>query len=109
MTQKEKKKMNKKDKFRQSKAWKDWRKTCYNYYKGKDYVTGKPLYKGYNLHHLDNKLENYSNLDDEERFLPLNSKTHAFIEWLWTYWKKDHGIIDRIIFVLEKMKDFGSK
>lgn len=102
------KKQNSKDKFRQSKVWKDWRKTCMIYWGEIDPITKKKLRSGWNLHHCDNRLETYKDLSDPEKFRPLNSKTHSCIEWLWTYWKKDKDIINRIVSLLEEMERLGS-
>lgn len=98
--------MSKKD-FRQSKAWKDFRTVITRAFGGKDFITNRKLLKGYQVHHLDLREENYTNLD-EKRLMPLNRKTHDFIHWLYTYWRKDKNIIARIVTVLEKMDSCSS-
>ena len=71
MTQKEK------TKFRASSKWKKFRVFMKKLFEGKDAITGKPLYKGWNLHHLDEK--NYSDLKPE-KFIPLNNYVLCRIE-----------------------------
>lgn len=89
-------------KVRSTKAWKEWRLKCFEAANGRDYVTGKKLYKGWNLHHLDESLENYAVFTDD-RFLPVNKKTHDMIEWLWVYYRKDPEVIERLKSVMERM------
>ena len=50
-------------------------------------------------------LINYETLEDE-RFVALNSMTHDFVEWLYKYYRKDIGVITRLVQVLQKMKDY---
>jgi hypothetical protein len=76
MTQKEK------TKFRASSKWKKFRVFMKKLFEGKDAITGKPLYKGWNLHHLDEK--NYSDLKPE-KFIPLNKKSHEMLHFLERY------------------------
>lgn len=102
------KEQNKKSKFRQSKKWRDWRKTIYHKDGGKDYITQKKLYSGYNTHHLDLRESHYQDLSDQNRFLSLNKKTHDFIHWLYIYWTKDPKILDRIETVLKTMEYFSN-
>lgn len=102
------KNQNLKSKFRSSKAWKVWRKVIYHKDGGKDYITGKKLYTGYNCHHLDLREEHYKDLEDENRFLSLNKQTHDTVHWLYQYWIKDPLILDRIEDVLERMKTYSN-
>ena len=76
MTQKEK------TKFRASSKWKKFRVFMKKLFGNKDAITGKPLYKGWNLHHLDEK--NYSDLKPE-KFIPLNKKSHEMVHFLERY------------------------
>lgn len=89
--------------FLQSKVWKNFRKRVYDLFKGKDPLTLSKLYKGYNTHHLDQRKANYYNLD-EERFLPLNKKSHECVHFLYSYYIKDKKIIDRLVEILDKME-----
>ena len=73
-----------KAKFRRSVEWKDFRKHMADLYDNKDAITGKPLRKGWNLHHLDMSLENYKDLD-EDKFIPLNKASHEMLHQVFRY------------------------
>lgn len=97
VTQKEK------SKFRRSSKWKNFR----NYLRRKrcvDYITQKPLYAGWNLHHLDLDKNHYEDISDESKFECLNKKTHDVVHFLYQYYIKDKMVIARLTTVLEKMK-----
>ena len=93
----------KKRAFRNTKAWKTFRHSIFVRDKGKDYITGKKLLKGYECHHLDLDKENYKKLD-EENFLCLNKLSHKFIHWIYPLYIKDENVVERFIEVLNKMK-----
>lgn len=100
--------MTSKDKiaFRQSKAWKQLRKTkresdC------KDALTLKKLSPQFNLHHLDLNPDNYTNISDTDKFMCLNKKSHDTVHFLWTYYRKDPTVIDRLREILERMKEIN--
>ena len=95
-----------KAKFRQSKAWKEFRKRMFEKQDGKDIITGKKLYSGYNVHHLDMSAENYDQLM-EENFIAVNKTTHETIHALFRYYKNDKGILNRIKQVLDKMVEMN--
>ena len=95
-----------KAKFRQSKEWKEFRKRIFNKQDGKDIITGKKLYKGYNVHHLDMSAENYDQLI-EENFIAVNKQTHEALHFLFRYYQKDHTILDRLKTVLDIMKELN--
>lgn len=97
-----------KTKFRASSIWKKWRHRIFVKDKGIDYITGKKLYAGCNCHHMDLREENYKNLEDENRFIMLNKKSHEFIHWLFTYWTKDKDIINRITNLLQEMETYSN-
>ena len=90
-----------KAKFRRTAAWKKFRQKmrCKNKV---DFVTDKPLLKGFQVHHCDMSLENYKNLK-EENFYCLNKTTHEIIHFLFRY-KNWRELLDRIRIVLEKME-----
>lgn len=95
-----------KAKFRQSSAWLKFR--AYLKKKRKiDEITEKPLYKGFQVHHLDMSIENYRKLN-EENFRTYNRTTHEFIHWLYKYpnWKK---VIDNIVRDLTEMDRLNKK
>jgi hypothetical protein len=93
--------------FLRSKVWVNFRKKVYDLFKGKDPLTQSKLYKGYSTHHLDQRKANYYNLD-EERFLPLNKKSHECVHFLYRYYIKDKKIIDRLIEILDKMEKYSN-
>ncbi len=90
--------------FLQSKIWKNFRKVVYQKFHGIDPLTKSKLRKGYKVHHCDQRKSNYYNLD-EERLLPLNSKSHDCVHFLYEYWRKDKSILDRLEEILIKMED----
>lgn len=73
-----------KAKFRRSVEWKNFRKHMADLYDNKDAITGKPLRKGWNLHHLDMSVENYQDLD-EDKYIPLNRATHEMLHQVFRY------------------------
>ena len=93
-----------KAKFRQSKEWKEFRKIIFDKQDGKDIITGKKLYRGYNVHHLDMSAENYDKLI-EENFIAVNKQTHEALHFLFRYYQKDTTVLDRLKTVLEKMNE----
>ena len=95
-----------KAKFRQSKEWRVFRKKIFDKQGGKDIITGKKLYKGYNVHHLDMAAENYDQLI-EENFIAVNKQTHEAIHTLFRYYKNDKDILNRIKQVLDKMVELN--
>ena len=101
------KSQSRKQKFRQSKVWKELRHQKNVEQAGKDPITKKKLYKMANLHHLDQRAENYENISDTDRFVMVNSQTHDNLHWLYKYWIKDPLIIDRVVHYLEKMREYS--
>lgn len=95
-------------KFRKSHKWKAWRQKC-RLHTSKDYITKSPLGKTWNLHHLDLNIQRYDCLDDMNRFMPLNEKTHEIIHEIFKWYKKDHKVLDRIRFTLEKMEEYTNE
>ena len=95
-----------KAKLRQSKEWREFRKKIFDKQDGKDIITGKKLYKGYNVHHLDMSAENYDKLI-EENFVALNKQTHEVLHFLFRYYQKDKTILDRLKTVLDRMNELN--
>ena len=91
-----------KAKFRASKEWKEFRKIIFDKQNGKDIITGKKLYKGYNCHHLNMDADNYDKLI-EENFIAVNKNTHETLHFLFRYYKNDKDILNRIKQILDKM------
>lgn len=103
MTDEQKKKRN----FRQSKKWKEFKKKKKAECGGVDYITQYPLRKGFQLHHLNLRAEDYEDLDQD--FLCCNRMTHEFIHWIWRYYKNDKGIICRLENILDRMFKINNK
>ena len=95
-----------KAKFRQSKEWKEFRKRIFDKQDGKDIITGKKLYRGYNVHHCDMSAENYDQLI-EENFIAVNKQTHDALHFLFRYFQKDPNILDRFKEVLDRMNELN--
>lgn len=95
-----------KAKFRTTKAWKEFRKRIFDKQDGKDIITGKKLYKGYNLHHCDMSAENYDKLI-EENFIAVNKQTHEALHFLFRYYQKDPTILDRLKTILDRMNELN--
>lgn len=71
----------------------------------KDYITGRRLVKGFNVHHLktEQDSENYCDISNEENFIPLNSYCHKLLHYLFPYYMKDRTVINRLVEILDKM------
>ena len=95
-----------KAKFRASKEWREFRKRMFDKQNGKDIITGKKLYRCYNVHHLDMSADNYDKLI-EENFIAVNKATHEALHFLFRYYKNDKDILNRIKQVLEKMTELN--
>lgn len=72
-----------KARFRHSKEWQDFRLLCKKASGGVDYITGEPLQRGWELHHLDVTNKGYTNIDNPKDFICLNSMTHTFLHYLF--------------------------
>lgn len=95
-----------KKKFRQTREWKEFRKLMFSKSGKIDCITGKPLRKGWQLHHLNLDETQYADLN-ENNFICLNNLTHKFIHWCYGYFVKEPQIIDRIKAELEKMAEIN--
>ena len=80
----------------------------YNLCNGIDVITGKPLRKGWQLHHLDMELERYANLNPE-KFICVNRQTHEMIHWVFRYqdWKQLLFNLSDVIAKMQFYKDCG--
>ena len=76
----------------------------------RDYITRRKLSKGYHVHHLNagQDLEGYCDISNESDFMPLNPYSHKLLHYLFTYYKKDPSVLDRLREVLDKMVAFTS-
>lgn len=103
MTELEKLKRN----FRNSKVWKLFRHQKNVEQNGLCFITLKKLNKRSNLHHLDLNPAHYADLSNPDNFVFLNKSMHDVVHALYRYYAKDPKIIDRLIFVLNKMKEIN--
>lgn len=92
--------------FRASKKWKDFRKKMKEKQKV-DFITGKPLYAGFNLHHLDLDEKHYEDISNEDNFICLNRKSHDLIHFLFRYkeWRQLLKNIETLLERMEKLND----
>lgn len=92
-----------KKKVRQSAEWRQLRIEIQAEYNNTDPITLRPLRKGFNVHHLDESVENYDNLNDHSKFRPLNKATHELVHTLYLYYRKDPKVLERLKEVLDLM------
>lgn len=95
-----------KRKFRQSKRWREFKQKMKESAGKVDVITQKKLYHSWQLHHQNLDEKEYQNLRPDW-FLPCNNLTHKVIHWLWTYYQKDEGIIDRLKAEMIKMAEIN--
>lgn len=96
--------------FRRSKEWHTFREKKRKEQKT-DPITGSPLTKQYNLHHLDLDPKHYTNIEKEENFVGLNSTSHEVIHFFFgdSKNKKDWRTrIQRVIEILELMESINN-
>lgn len=95
--------------FRRSKVWKTFREKLRKQQK-KDPVTGSPLTKTFNLHHLCLDPKEYSNIEDDSRFIGVNSTTHDVIHYFYGDSQRKHDWrtrLARITEILELMDEIN--
>lgn len=88
--------------LRRSREWREHRRRIAALQGNMDIVTGRPLRKGYQCHHLNLDKSQYDVLSDED-FICINRSTHEMIHWLWRYWRTDPAVIARLGDVMSKM------
>jgi len=94
-----------KTKFRNTKQWKEFRLKLKRERKI-DYITQKPLRKGFNCHHKDMNPANYENLNPNN-FEVLNKNTHKIVHEIFRY-KDWQGYLKRLKKVLEDMEKLNN-
>ena len=104
------KRKNPKEEFRKSDEWLDFRKKIAESFANKDPITRKRLAKGFNVHHMrtNQDLEGYCDLSREDEFVPLNRYTHKLLHYLFTYYRKDKDILDRVKDALDRMCELAN-
>lgn len=93
---------NKKSKFRATSTWKSFRMSMKAKRKN-DMITGRPLLKGWNLHHCDLNETHYEDISNEDNFECMNKISHKVIHWLFRY-KNWREVLKNIESLLEKME-----
>ena len=99
-----------KTKFRTTAKWKKFRSKLKKERKY-DAVTGKPLLKGWNLHHCDLNESHYSDISNEDNFECLNKNSHEFVHWLFRYknWREVLANTYKILNKMERLNDEGTE
>jgi hypothetical protein len=92
-----------KNAFRRTKQWKDFRKKILKRAGGKSELTGRKA-SGMHCHHLNDSLETYTDLSDEEAFIMVSKQDHKFIERF-----QNAAAIDRVIEGLTRIKNYYIK
>lgn len=92
-----------KTKFRQTAAWKNFRQQLKKERKV-DFITGKPLYSGFQVHHCDLNPEHYKNLTPDN-FVTLNKMFHEIIHEIYRYDWQD--VLARLAIVFRKMDELN--
>lgn len=90
-----------KAKFRRTAKWKNFRKMLKKKRKV-DFVTQKPLLKGFQVHHANMQLGMYNVLDEDE-YYTLSKTSHEVVHWLFRYtdWR---DMLNRLYTILEHME-----
>lgn len=57
-----------------------------------------------NLHHLNLDDSKYTDLSIEDNFVYVNHNTHSWLHEIYTYYKKDESVLERLKYYLDKMK-----
>lgn len=103
--------MTSKDKsqFRQTKKWKVFRQKLKKDRK-RDELTGSPLQKLYNLHHMieTDREDIYTDLSDETKFLCLNPRSHEVVEFCFTHALKDPEFMNRLDKIISEMLELST-
>lgn len=92
--------------FRRSDKWRKFRESLMKRDK-KDYITNSRLNPRANCHHLDMSSEHYEDLSNPDHFIMLNKRTHTMIHMLFSYYRKDPTILDRIKKILDEMVELN--
>lgn len=93
--------------FRNTHAWREFRRRMFMLNNGLDYITRLPLLANYNVHHIDMSFDKYTDLSDMNRFCVLNEDTHSFIHWLYNMYKLDNTVLDRVNKLITDMHKYS--
>jgi hypothetical protein len=108
MSKKKSANQTKKERFRQSKKWKDFRHFMHTLQHGIDPITKKKLYKMANLHHMNLDESHYDDISNPDNFVFCNSKTHDALHWAYNYYKDDPEFLERFKYYLDKMVELNA-
>ena len=97
-----------KTKFRASKTWRDFRHKINVKQKGLDPITGHKLRKNSNLHHMNLSPDCYQDLTNEDNFVFVNHNTHKWLHEIYTFYKKDPLILERLKYYLDRMVEINA-
>ena len=97
-----------KKRFRQSAKWLKFRKYIQKKFGNKDAISGFPLRKGWNLHHISLDEGKYEDITNEDNFIPLNKQLHEVLHICYKYQSKDSGFLDRLKYFVDKMIKINS-
>ncbi len=93
--------------IRQSAEWKSFRNAMGDTDKV-DALTGKPLHRGWNLHHLCLLDSEYGNFESD-RFVCLNRKSHDCVHFLWGKDGRDwRRKLDNLAKILSRMEELNT-
>lgn len=92
------------NKFRATKQWKEFRLEMKKLQKV-DQVTGQPLRKGWQLHHLDS--QHYDDLDPK-KFICLNPMSHELIHFMARQ-RNLELVLKNLKKFVKKMKEFAAQ
>lgn len=98
-----------KKKFRNSSKWLRFRKHISNKFGNKDVITGYPLRKGWNLHHIVLDETKYEDITNEDNFVPLNKQTHETLHICYRYQCLDSSFMDRLKTIVDRMIELNKK
>lgn len=94
-----------KAKFRATSVWKKFRDLLKKECKV-DFITKKPLRKGFQVHHCDLNENHYKDLNPLN-FITVNKNSHKIIHEIYRYdWKM---ILDNLRIVFEKMDELNKE
>jgi 5-methylcytosine-specific restriction endonuclease McrA len=71
-----------KTKIRKTKEWQELRKKIFERQNGICPFCGNKLFKGYNIHHKEDRLDTYGNFSNLNNFVALHKDCHRILESL---------------------------
>lgn len=96
-----------KSKFRRTGKWLKFRAFKKKEQENKDAITLAPLHSGFQIHHIDQNEEKYEDLSKIENFVALNRYSHKLLHYIFTYYKRDRNVLERLKNILDKMLEIN--